>query len=139
MYTYFVYKDKVFYLVCVSLNASIKSTFSGNIGQTIIYKHLRQTMTYFLQSPKVSRYDQEIPQSHSIDQPMSPRGRTTELKQAQNIGEKSITTTSATSSLFLSKLIKILEKTLSTSYQTRTKHKNPTNKTMNQQQQNHVL
>ena len=28
---------------------------------------------------KVSEYDQEIPQSHTADQPMAPRGRFTEL------------------------------------------------------------
>ena len=28
--------------------------------------------------PKVSEYDQEIPQSHTADQPMAPRGRATE-------------------------------------------------------------
>ena len=35
--------------------------------------------------PKVSEYDQEIPQSHTTDQPTAPQGRATENLQLQYI------------------------------------------------------
>ena len=39
-------------------------------------------MTQHINCPqKVSEYDQEMPQSHNAEQPLAPRGRTTELLQ----------------------------------------------------------
>ena len=37
------------------------------------------------ESQKVSEYDQEIPQSHTVDRPTAPRGRAVEHQQQQDL------------------------------------------------------
>ena len=41
-------------------------------------------MMHELWSKRASEYDQEIPQAHTADQPMAPRGRATEHRLLQD-------------------------------------------------------
>ena len=58
-----------------------------------------------------SEYNQEIPQSHTADQPMTPRGRATEYLKVIRHQEDNLS--KVTSSLFLVKMIAKLERTQS--------------------------
>ena len=53
----------------------------------LISAHIFQLNPYFRVrfNKKVSEYDQELPRSHTADQPTAPRGRVTEQQQQQNI------------------------------------------------------
>ena len=87
----------------------------------------------------VSEYDQEIPQSQTADNPVTPRGRAARSTITRHQEDK---LSKATSSLFPVKMIAILERTQSNVQQNIEQLQTPTmgvtiNK--NQQQQNHGL
>ena len=76
---------------------------------------------------KVSEYDQEMPQSHTADQPTAPSwGRFTERQQKQDI-KKTIKAKQPALSLFLVKVIAMLEKAQSKACQNKDQHRTPTN------------
>ena len=73
---------------------------------------------------KASEYDQEIPQSHTADQPTAPRGRATEKNNIHKTSERK--QSKASSSLYPMKIIAKLEKTQSSAHRNMEKTQGPT-------------